>query len=527
MHRRLLLQTPWALPALVGCQPRQLPPARWLGADALRGHALRTASKSGALPAPARQHRAGVLVLGGGVAGLSALRRLAERGHADAQLLELEDSVGGNSRGHSLGGMACPQGAHYLPVPGPAAWEVAAWLHDIGLLRSDAAGVHAHERHLCHAPQERLLIDGVWQDGLLPSAEGRPATLDQYRRFAQLVHALRQRRLFCLPTVHSRWTPELAVLDAQPFALWLAQQGLDDDRLLAYLDYACRDDYGAGLASVSAWAGLHYFASRHGFQVPGDEAHEREAVFTWPEGNAWLVRQLAEPLAPRLHTGRTVLRMVPERQGVTVLAWSAADAVLEAWHAPAVVVALPLFIASRLLADWADPLAAALHQAAARQQHAPWLVAHVRFAAPLPPGVGAPPSWDNLGHAPAGHSTALGYVDASHQSLRPEPGPTVLSCYHALPVHERHALLNQPAAWWAQRVLADLARLHPEAPGLAQEIDLSRWGHGMAIPSPGQRGSAALAALRAATGRIRFAHSDLVAYSVFEEAFTLGWLAAG
>ena len=55
-------------------------------------------------------------------------------------------------------------------------------------------------------------------------------------------------------------------------AAWLAAEGLDDIRLRAYLDYACRDDYGAGLDTVSAWAGLHYFACRHGFDAPGEPA---------------------------------------------------------------------------------------------------------------------------------------------------------------------------------------------------------------------------------------------------------------
>ena len=47
-------------------------------------------------------------------------------------------------------------------------------------------------------------------------------------------------------------------------------------------------------------------------------------------------------------------------------------------------------------------------------------------------------------------------------------------------------------------------------------------GHGMRIPVPGARSAPALAALRQTTGRLRFAHADLSAYSVFEEAFTLG-----
>ena len=80
---------------------------------------------------------------------------------------------------------------------------------------------------------------------------------------------------------------------------WRASS-FDDPLLRWYLDYACRDDYGAGLDEVSAWAGLHYFASRHGFQAPGDDSDEREPVFTWPEGNAWLVERLAAPLRERL-----------------------------------------------------------------------------------------------------------------------------------------------------------------------------------------------------------------------------------
>jgi len=49
-----------------------------------------------------------------------------------------------------------------------------------------------------------------------------------------------------------------------------------------------------------------------------------------------------------------------------------------------------------------------------------------------------------------------------------------------------------------------------------------RHGHAMAIPSPGLRSSAALAAIPDSAPRVSFAHADLSAYSVFEEAFTRG-----
>ena len=50
-----------------------------------------------------------------------------------------------------------------------------------------------------------------------------------------------------------------------------------------------------------------------------------------------------------------------------------------------------------------------------------------------------------------------------------------------------------------------------------------RYGHAMAIPAPGLRGSEALRALAQSNApRLHFAHSDLAAYSIFEEAFTFG-----
>ena len=94
---------------------------------------------------------------------------------------------------------------------------------------------------------------------------------------------------FAVPTRRAPWTAAHAALDAVTFGAWLDRQGLTDTRLRWYLDYCCRDDYGAGIATVSAWAGLHYFASRRGFHAPGDDREDDgEQNLTWPEGNAWL-----------------------------------------------------------------------------------------------------------------------------------------------------------------------------------------------------------------------------------------------
>ena len=176
MQRRLFLTAAAAsaaASALAGCTPpRAELPGGFTGVDLARGHQLRDLRrKSGHLPAPAVQRRTQVLVAGGGVAGLAAARSLRLAGIHDFALLELQDSAGGNSRAGSVAGIACPLGAHYLPLPGSDAIEVQDLLEELGL-RQRVAGRWQYGgdggRHLCHSPQERLYWKGEWHPGLLP-----------------------------------------------------------------------------------------------------------------------------------------------------------------------------------------------------------------------------------------------------------------------------------------------------------------------------------------------------------------------
>jgi len=509
--------------ALAGCRgPSAEAPdwtARWVGTDLERGHRLRD---HGLPPASLPARRCGVLVLGGGVAGLTAARRLIQAGVDDVHLLELEDSAGGNARGHEVGGQPCPLGAHYLPLPGPSAREVQALLEELGLLRRKNGRWVADERHLCHSPQERLFYDGAWVEGLLPPAEAGSARLAQYRRLSQQVSNARQHLGFALPSHRARWTADHAALDGQTFAAWLDAQGFHDPGLRWYLDYCCRDDYGADSRRVSAWAGLHYFASRHGFHAPGDDAAEREPVLTWPEGNAWITRRMASAIgSDRLHGGQTVLQVRSDRgpqAGVQVLAWDEALGAARSWSAQAAVLALPAHVATRV---WADA-PKALTALAAATPTAPWLVANLRLKAPLLERVGAEPAWDNV---PFG-SPGLGYVDAGHQDLRPDRPRMLLTAYRALPEGERGALLTQSAHAWAQRLVDEPSSLHPDLPQRLAEVHLMRYGHAMAIPAPGLRGHPARPALRQLGGRLQWAHADLAGCSVFEEACAAGAEAA-
>lgn len=502
------------------------------GTSPERGHRLRDMVQAAPGSSPARTRSAHTLILGGGVAGLAAARALRLRGREDFALLELEDSAGGNARAGTLGGMAHPLGAHYLPLPGDDAAEVQDLLEELGL-RSRQAGRWVYdERHLCHSPQERLLFHGQWQDGLLPVQGVGADTLAQYRRFAALVAQAQKRSHWAIPVQKSRLAPEDSALTAITFAAWLDAQGLADPHLRWYLDYCCRDDYGAGIATVSAWAGLHYFASRHGFHAPGMKGGEREAVLTWPEGNAWLTQRLAAPLGARLCTGRVVLRVAEGRHGVTVDAWDCSTQQLERWQAQQAIVALPLHVAVRVLESPPD----FLRQAAQSLVHAPWLVANLQLDTALRDRAGAAPSWDNVLYGTPG----LGYVDAMHQSLQSVPGATVLTHYrtlmadasdltpHQAAQQARKQLLQAPWTHWRDTVLAELAQAHPDLPAKVRCINVTRHGHAMACPVPGFASQIGLQPLwnkrskLPKTERIAFAHSDWSGYSIFEEAFVRG-----
>ena len=533
---------------LAGCQPP--PPAlefAFAGIDLERGHALRDLLAQGPLPAPTLVRRAQVIIAGGGVAGLAAARSLRLAGVHDFALLELEDTPGGNSRAGAVNGVACPLGAHYLPVPGDHAPEVQDLLEELGLRQRVAGRWQYDERHLCHSPQERLYFEREWQEGLLPVQGVGEATLEQYRRFSQAVGAASRAARFTMPQfaaldAKTGLAPAHQALDAMTFEAWLQQQGLDDAHLRWYLDYCCRDDYGAGMARVSAWAGLHYFASRHGFHAPGEAvAEDREGVLTWPEGNGWLTQQLATPLKAQgqLQTGTSVLRIAETRRGVEVDAFNHHSGNVERWQAPRCIVALPVFVAARVVQN--PP--AFLAQAAQRLQWAPWAVTNIHLNAPLADRPGAAPAWDNVIYGDS-NPGGLGYVDASHQKLDPRPGPTVLTYYQALGdvADARQQLATQGAEHWGRAALAALAGPHPDVLQHATRAQVTRYGHAMSIPVPGIQTFLSQIGLQAppgkrklllngerqralptpATARLAFAHSDWSGYSVFEEAFTRG-----
>jgi predicted NAD/FAD-binding protein len=542
MKRRQFIAAASALP-LLGCEKsHQIEGIQggFTGVNVERGHMLRDAkSWSITSSSTSKTRKTKIIIAGGGVAGLAAARALRLQGINDFVLLELEDRAGGNSKGGAVNGITCPLGAHYLPVPSeqaPQAADLRNLLEELGVRQRVSGRWQYDERYLCHSPQERLFFNGAWQDGLLPTQDVSAHTLAQYRQFAKLVEEARKRSQWAIPALNSTLASVDIALTAITFIVYLDQNGLTDLHLRWYLDYCCRDDYGAGISTVSAWAGMHYFASRHGFHAPGAELSERDGVLTWPEGNGWITHRMALPLGERLLTKRIVTRIEETKNGVEVDVVDVSDPSkhqTERWQAERCIVALPVFVAARVVKN--PP---ALLQAAAQQtRYAPWLVANIHIDKPLLDQGGAAPSWDNVFYGAAG----LGYVNAKHQSLQSVPAATVLTYYRALGDMKdgRKQLLERSWGSWRDEILAELSIAHPDLHAKTTKIDITRYGHAMAIPIPstspdlnGQIGTQPVYLLAkqllkkeqntASNLRLHFAHSDWAGYSVFEEAFAMG-----
>ncbi len=123
-----------------------------------RGHLIRDRAVGAQAT---RDERVPVVIVGGGIGGLSAAWRFQKRGFYDFVLLEMNDQAGGNARAGENEVSAYPWAAHYVPVPGPQAVYVRELFEELGVLRE---GVW-NERFLCFSPQERLFLYGKWQEG--------------------------------------------------------------------------------------------------------------------------------------------------------------------------------------------------------------------------------------------------------------------------------------------------------------------------------------------------------------------------
>lgn len=459
----------------------------------LLGHKLRDRAL---FSSPMNVEKHGVVIVGGGIAGLSAAWRLHKRGFTDFVLLEMNEQAGGNSRWGENEITSYPWAAHYVPVPGPKATYVRELFEELGVLKD---GVW-DERSLCYAPQERLFLYGRWQQGIEPAVGLNEKDRDQFQRLEDLIHKFRASGEFTIP-MERGLSRKSAGLDQATFSDWLRDQEMDSRILNWYMNYCCRDDYGAIAAETSAWAGIHYFASRE---------PEEKGPLTWPEGNGWIVKRLLERVGKLVRNAQMVHHIARKGKLFRVFAGDTEH------RAEFVIFAAPTFLAPYVIEGF-GPLR--------DFQYSPWLTANLTLDH-LPANYENEFAWDNVVMT----SPTLGYVDAMHQSLRTHADRTVWTFYWALAEGDaaanRRMLLEKGWNYWKDLILRDLERVHPDIRQCVSRIDIMRFGHAMARPTPGAIFSAERRRLARLNGKLLLANSDLSGFSIFEEAQYRGVRAA-
>ncbi|MHC4925091.1 MAG: FAD-dependent oxidoreductase, partial [Planctomycetota bacterium] len=355
----------------------------------------------------------------------------------------------------------------------------------------------------------RLFYRGEWTEGLYLADGATADDLGQFERFHALLGGFAGRRgsdgrtVFTLPVDSCSRDPSYLVLDRVSMAAWMAKRGFDSPRLLWWVEYATRDDYGGRLHNTSAWAALHYFCSRR--TGPEDEGAD---YLTWPEGNQFLVSALAKRLGERRRTGAIATAVVQDGDRVRVTWMDARAGTAHSILADHVVCAVPRFVARRIVP--------ALDGEGTGFTYTPWVVANLSLEAP-PRQRGFPTCWDNVLY----ESESLGYVVATHQSDRLDRD-TVWTWYRPFPDDDetasREHVLQAPWEHWRDTVMRDLVRAHPDLGDRVTNIDVRRWGHAMVRPRPGFLWSDERVGASRPRGRIHFAGADLGGLPLFEEA---------
>ncbi|HEX5833772.1 MAG TPA: FAD-dependent oxidoreductase [Pyrinomonadaceae bacterium] len=526
--RREILAAFLGLPvALAACRTSDtppLPPGEIVGQSDVFGHRLRDGLRV-EVPSDAWSN-VPVVIVGAGVAGLTAAWHLQKSGFTDFALIELENAPGGTSRSGSSGSLAFPWGAHYIPAPMKENTALVSLLNEMGVIEGqDSAGEPVvAEQFLCRDPEERVFYKGRWYEGLYLHAGADAGDDQQMEKFNAEVNRwvvwrdAKGRRAFTLPVSACSDDAQVTALDRVSMGEWMNQRGLTSPRLRWWVNYACRDDYGMTLEQTSAWAGLFYFCAR--VLKPGVES---QSLITWPEGNGRLVSHLYERSKANIQLDRAAVEINPLSDGIEIITLDRDGRTPRGYRTRFVIFAAPQFMARYVIRPYRENPPPHI----AEFEFGSWMVANLTLKDRPKPGSPRdfPLAWDNVLY----ESESLGYVVATHQRGI-DRGPTVFTYYYPLcdenPRTVRTRLLETDWRGWADVALTDLARAHSDIRNLVERLDVMRWGHAMIRPRTGFMWGQARRQGAKPFRSIHFAHSELSGVALFEEAFDNGLQAA-
>ncbi|HEY0030938.1 MAG TPA: NAD(P)-binding protein, partial [Bacteroidia bacterium] len=506
MNRRTFLKLGGLLlsvPYLNSCNPftkEEKYKARIAGANSKTGHLLR----DNKFPSPVRTETINTLIIGGGISGLSAARWLKKNKFSDFKLLELDNSVGGNSKGGKNEITAYPFAAHYLPIPNEKFTELIDLLSEHKVITGfDAQGLPIYnEYYICFEPQERLFYRGIWQDGLPPKAGMSELEKEELIRFLKLTEEFKSKTgndnlpAFTIPLESSSMDETFMELDNITVAEYLKRENFHSDFLLWYLNYCCKDDFGTSIENTSAWALFHYFSSRSG---KASNASSFD-ILAWPEGNHFLTKKLASGLSEHLNTEMLTYKVEPEKDKWNCYVYNVKKNESIKYVCEQLILATPQFVNKRILSfdtkiDWNA------------FSYYPWIVANISISHQKDLNGLEDLSWDNVIY----NSKSLGYVNACHQSVGQNNEKTVITYYYNFSEQTakqaREAIYQNDENYWKDFIINDLKKAHSQIADFIEDMEINVLGHGMISPTKRFRTNSSRMILETGFKNLHFAHS--------------------
>lgn len=403
-------------PILISCKNEILKYLlRITGANHVLGHRLWSKD----FPKPSEIITIPVIIIGAGISGLSAGRQLRKKNFNSFKILELEKTIGGNASYKENSYSKHPLAAHYLPLPNPNDKELINFLHEFKIITEFKDNIPVFdEEQLCSSPHERLFIKNSWQEDLIPRY-GNSITIDkELERFLNLMQKIRDHKgsdakyFFDIPIKNCSKDTDYKILDTLTMKEWLLKNDFTGEELLEYINYCCRDDFGLGIESISAWAGVFYFCARK------NNVYKNSAVLTWPEGNGRLMKHLSNSIQGQIEKNMLAYDIKETSEGVEVLAYQSEQKKSVKFIAKKVICASPQFINAHLLEN--------RKKISSIFEYAPWFTATITLKDSFY-NDNLPLSWDNVIYKANG----LGYVYNQNQQIKQIIEEKVITYYYS------------------------------------------------------------------------------------------------